>query len=200
MKNALRSARPLFVLAAALVAVNCVAPDADEALDEALADQAALAGSPCSVTYTVTSEWSTGFGAEVVIKNQSGAAYNGWTVTWTYPSGQKITSAWDGVASQSGANVTVTDAGWNKAVANDASVSFGFNGSLSGGNTAPTNFAVNGVSCNGGGGSTTSSSSSSVTSSNSSGSGGSGGAGGSGGSGGSAARAARAARAAESAA
>jgi hypothetical protein len=54
------------------------------------------------------------------------------------------------VVSQSGAAVSVRDAGYNASIATNASVSFGFNGALTGGNTSPSAFTLNGVACTGG--------------------------------------------------
>ena len=36
----------------------------------------------CTVTYQVTNEWSTGFGATATIRND-GDVLNGWNLTWT---------------------------------------------------------------------------------------------------------------------
>jgi len=48
-----------------------------------------------------------------------------------------------------GAQVVASDAGYNATIATDASAAFGFNGSWSGGNADPTDFALNGVPCTG---------------------------------------------------
>jgi hypothetical protein len=103
----------------------------------------------CRVTYTVTNQWSTGFGADVKIDNL-GDAVSGWRLTWSFGAGQTVTQAWNGTATQSGSNVTVTDAGYNGALASGGSTSFGFNGSWNGStNPAPTSFALNGTTCTG---------------------------------------------------
>ncbi|MFK0192016.1 cellulose binding domain-containing protein [Kitasatospora sp. NPDC090308] len=103
--------------------------------------------SSCEVTYAVSSQWGGGFGANVTVANRGTAPVNGWTVAWTFPSGQSVTSLWNGGVAQSGAKVTVTDAGYNRAIAPGSSVSFGFNGSWSTANTAPTAFTLNGAAC-----------------------------------------------------
>ncbi|GCE76620.1 rhamnogalacturonan lyase family protein [Cellulomonas biazotea] len=108
--------------------------------------QAAVA---CRVTYTVTNQWGAGFGGDVKIENL-GDAVNGWTLTWAFPAGQTVSQAWNGVASQSGASVSVKDAGYNAQLATGGSTSFGFNGTWNGtANTAPTSFALNGTACTG---------------------------------------------------
>ena len=108
--------------------------------------QAAAAG--CRVSYTVTSQWPNGFGASVEVNNL-GDPLTGWTLTWTYTAGQTVTQAWNANVTQSGANVTATNVSYNASIATNGSVSFGFNGSWPGPGLAPTNFAVNGVTCGG---------------------------------------------------
>ncbi|GAA3210671.1 hypothetical protein GCM10020256_08940 [Streptomyces thermocoprophilus] len=96
----------------------------------------------CAVTYRVTDEWPGGFQADVQLANTGTAAWNGWSLAWSFADGQKVTSMWNAGYSQSGAAVTVTNAGWNGTVAAGSSVGFGFTGSLSGGNTQPASFKV----------------------------------------------------------
>ncbi|MBB5830104.1 non-reducing end alpha-L-arabinofuranosidase family hydrolase [Micromonospora carbonacea] len=113
----------------------------------ALPANAAAAG--CSVTYAVSSQWGEGFGANVSITNL-GDPVSSWTLTWSYGAGQTVTQAWNATVTQSGAAVTAKNVSYNGSIATNASVSFGFNGSWSGSNPAPTSFALNGVACNGG--------------------------------------------------
>jgi len=112
------------------------------------------AASFCQVTYAVTNQWNTGFGANISIQNTSPSAWTSWSLTFTFPaSGQSVTQLWNGTVSQSGQNVTVTNVSYNGSVAANASVNPapGFNGNWSGSNPVPTNFAVNGNPCNGSG-------------------------------------------------
>ena len=109
---------------------------------------AAQAATGCQVSYSVTNQWSGGFGAAVNITNL-GDAVNGWRLTWSFGAGQTITSLWNGSVVQSGSQVTVTDAGYNANIAPGASTAFGFNGAWTGTNPVPTSFALNGVSCTG---------------------------------------------------
>jgi cellulase/cellobiase CelA1 len=101
----------------------------------------------CSVAYTVGNDWGSGFTADVKITNKGTSTINGWTLTYTYAGNQTITNAWNATVTQSGKNVTATDAGWNGTLAPNGSASFGFQGSYSGSNTAPTTFKVNGLAC-----------------------------------------------------
>ena len=106
----------------------------------------AEAAAGCTAAYTITSQWPGGFGASVAITNL-GDPVTAWTLTFAFPSGQTVTQLWNGVVSQSGANVTVSNASWNGSLGTNATTSFGFNGAGAGG--APTTFALNGTTCTG---------------------------------------------------
>ncbi|HEX5402831.1 MAG TPA: glycoside hydrolase family 6 protein [Pseudonocardiaceae bacterium] len=111
--------------------------------------QASAAASGCSVTYTVTTQWNTGFGADIQFTNL-GSPIAGWTFSFSFANGQTVTGGWNGTWTQSGAKVTVTDAGWNAAIATGGTVDIGSNFAWSGSNTNPTAFTLNGVACDGG--------------------------------------------------
>ncbi len=107
------------------------------------------ASTGCSVTYAVSNQWNTGFGASVSVTNL-GDPVDGWTLTWSFAAGQQITQLWNGTYTQRGAEVAVTDAGYNATIAPGGSVAFGFNGTWDGSsNPSPTSFALNGVACTG---------------------------------------------------
>jgi hypothetical protein len=108
------------------------------------------AASYCQVTYTVSSQWTGGFGANIAIQNTSPSAWTSWSLSFTFPaSGQTVTRGWNGTFTQSGQNVTVTNLSYNSSVAANASVTPGLNGSWSSSNPVPTSFTVNGNACNG---------------------------------------------------
>jgi len=110
------------------------------------------AASYCQVTYTVTNQWPGGFGTNIAVQNTSGSAWSSWSLQFAFPaSGQMVTQDWNGTFSQSGQNVTVTNASYNGSVASSASVSLGFNGAWTTSNPVPTSFTVNGNACNGSG-------------------------------------------------
>jgi len=112
----------------------------------------ALAASSCSVSYTKAWEGGNGFGANIAITNTGDAITNGWTLTFAFPNGQTVGNGWPVTFTQSGANVTVaSNADWNKSIATNATFTAGFNGTFSGTNGIPTSFALNGITCNGGG-------------------------------------------------
>ncbi|WP_225095370.1 cellulose binding domain-containing protein [Streptomyces sp. CoH27] len=104
----------------------------------------------CSVTYTVTSQWSGGFQADVRLTNTGSSPWNGWSLGWSFAGGQKITQLWNADYTQSGSATTAKNLSWNGTVAAGSSVDFGFTGSWSGTNSEPASFAVNDQSCTAG--------------------------------------------------
>jgi O-glycosyl hydrolase len=129
----------LVTVAAVLVASAAVAV--------AVPVSAAAAG--CAVNYAVSSQWTGGFGAAVTVTNL-GDPVTGWTLTWSFGAGQTVTQAWNTTLTQSGTAVTARNVGYNGSVATNGTVSFGFNGSWTGSNPAPTGFVLNGTACTGG--------------------------------------------------
>lgn len=127
--------RAAYVAAGVLVAGGVVSAP--------LAAHAAVA---CDVTYA-TNDWNNGFTANVTVKN-TGDALTSWTLGWTFPnSGQRVTQAWSSTITQSGSQVTATNAAWNGSVPSGGTFSFGFNGTHTGSNPRPAAFALNGASC-----------------------------------------------------
>ncbi|MBP2328223.1 poly(hydroxyalkanoate) depolymerase family esterase [Kibdelosporangium banguiense] len=100
----------------------------------------------CRVTYQPES-WSTGFTADVRITNTGTSSVNGWTLQWTWPGNQQVTSAWNATVTQSGTQANARNVTWNGTIAPNATVSFGFQASHSGTNTAPSAFTLNGSAC-----------------------------------------------------
>jgi len=96
-------------------------------------------------TYTVESEWATGFVANITIKNDTAAPINNWSVNWGY-SANRISGTWN--ATVSGSNpYTATSVAWNSNIAVGQSVSFGFQGDKNGATAErPT---INGTACSG---------------------------------------------------
>jgi hypothetical protein len=113
------------------------------------AQGASAAAAGCRVSYTIGSQWQGGFGATVAVTNL-GDPLTGWTLRWSYGAGQTVTQAWNATVTQSGTAVTAVNVSYNASLATGGSASFGFNGSWTGGNPAPTAFTLNGVACTGG--------------------------------------------------
>jgi endoglucanase len=91
----------------------------------------------CSATYRIDSQWNNGFGATVTVRAGT-SAISSWTVRWTFANGQTISQLWNGVDTPSGASHAVRNAPHNGSLGSGASTSFGFNGTWSGSNSAPT--------------------------------------------------------------
>ena len=73
------------------------------------------------------------------MRNTGTTSITAWTVTFTFPNGQTISQVWNGQYTQTGASVTVRNAGWNGNLAPNSATSFGFLASWNGTNGAPTN-------------------------------------------------------------
>ncbi|WP_405590257.1 non-reducing end alpha-L-arabinofuranosidase family hydrolase [Streptomyces sp. NBC_01190] len=112
------------------------------------ATTSAQAATGCKVDYSITSQWSGGFGASVSVTNL-GDTVTSWRVGWTFPSGQTVTQLWNGTYTQSGSQVTVTNASYNGSLATGASTSFGFNGAFTTSNSVPSTFTLNDTTCTG---------------------------------------------------
>ncbi|MFD0331380.1 cellulose binding domain-containing protein [Streptacidiphilus monticola] len=85
----------------------------------------------------MSNQWNTGFTDNVTVTAGT-AAIHGWTVTWTWPNGQQVTSAWNATVSQSGAAVTASNLSYNGSLGAGASTTFGFQGTWTGANGTPT--------------------------------------------------------------
>ena len=99
----------------------------------------------CSVGYAAN-DWGSGFTANITITNH-GSAISGWTLKYSYAGNQHLSQGWSGTWSQSGQDVTVTNASWNGTLAGGASTSVGANFTYSGADTAPAAFTLNGTTC-----------------------------------------------------
>ncbi|MEU6760936.1 glycoside hydrolase family 18 chitinase [Streptomyces sp. NPDC046853] len=111
------------------------------------AEAAPEAAPAATATYAKTQDWGSGFEGKWTVKNTGTTSISSWNVEWDFPSGTKVTSAWDATVTNSGNHWTAKNLGWNGTLAPGASVSFGFNGSGPG---SPSNCTLNGASCDGG--------------------------------------------------
>jgi hypothetical protein len=113
----------------------------------AVAPSAHAAGAVLTATVTQTSVWSSGYGADVVIRNTGDAAATGWSVEFDLQAGTTVSSSWSSVRTTGGNHYRFTNASWNGTVAPGATVSFGYNAANLG---LPLNCTVNGAPCTGG--------------------------------------------------
>jgi aryl-phospho-beta-D-glucosidase BglC (GH1 family) len=97
-----------------------------------------------SASFQVTSDWGTGFGAQITIANHQTTPISNWVLEFDFAS--SIDSIWNAtVLSDNGTHEVIGNAGWNQTIPAGGAVSFGFNGSpghLTGG---PVNYRLNGV-------------------------------------------------------
>ncbi|MFF7384430.1 cellulose binding domain-containing protein [Streptomyces griseoluteus] len=95
--------------------------------------------------YTRTSEWSTGYSAQYVVTNDTGAAKKDWSLEFDLPAGSKLGSLWNAESSVSGQHVTVKAAKWDTdGLAAGKSVTVGF---VVDGAGDPTGCRVDGSEC-----------------------------------------------------
>jgi cellulase/cellobiase CelA1 len=102
--------------------------------------------SSCHVTDTIQS-WNTGLTSNMTLTNTGSSAINGWTLGFTLPGGQVITSGWNATYTPTSGAVTATNAAFNAAIAPGTSVGFGFQANQTGNAGAPTSFTLNGATC-----------------------------------------------------
>lgn len=96
-------------------------------------------------TYSVDNEWSNGFVGTITITNNTSAPITNWNVSWQYTN-NRVTSGWN--ANVSGSNpYTASNLAWNGNIAVGRSVSFGFQGTKTGG--AAERPVVSGTACGG---------------------------------------------------
>jgi cellulase/cellobiase CelA1 len=100
----------------------------------------------CRVGATVNA-WNTGLTESIIITNTGTSAINGWSLAFTLPGGQTITSGWNATFTSSGSQVTATNVSYNGSLAAGASTSVGFQATHTGNTATPTAFMLNGTAC-----------------------------------------------------
>ena len=81
----------------------------------------------CSASWHLDNSWTGGFQATVTVTAGS-SAITGWTVNWTWPSGQSITNFWNAAITTSGSSVSAANMSYNGALAGGANTTFGLQG------------------------------------------------------------------------
>lgn len=100
----------------------------------------------CEVSYT-KNEWPGGLTAGVTVTNTGTSAVNGWTLAFAFPGDTKVTSAWNAEVTQTGTAVTAKNVSYNGTIAPGGNASFGFQGTWTSDDAAPTAFTLNGTTC-----------------------------------------------------
>lgn len=120
------------------------------ALGTAVPATAAGAALPTAV-FAKSQDWGSGFAGGYTVTNTMSVPLTTWTVSFTLPATEKVTSLWDASLTTSGNTYTATNLSWNAPLAPGATTTFGFNASNSATYQDPAGCTLNGNPCNGGG-------------------------------------------------
>ena len=131
--------------AAALIAAPLLVPSA------ALASTPTTGGmSGLIANFAVTQTWQGGFSGSYTVINDTNAAVDSWSVTFSLPAGETVTSAWNGTLTQSGDNYTITSPTWATPLASGATADVvGLDISSGATQTDPVDCLINGGPCQG---------------------------------------------------
>ncbi|MFI5933181.1 PHB depolymerase family esterase [Actinoplanes sp. NPDC051494] len=100
----------------------------------------------CKVGDTVNA-WNTGLTSSITITNTGSTPISGWTLAFTLPQGQTITSGWNASYTPSAGAVKATNATYNAQLAPGASTGIGFQATHTGNTAPPSAFTLNGATC-----------------------------------------------------
>ncbi|MFI0898152.1 cellulose binding domain-containing protein [Streptomyces sp. NPDC020983] len=107
--------------------------------------------STCAVSYDVSTDWESGFVANISVTNTGPTPINGWTLAFSFPTATETVSGstWNATYTESGQNVIVTPSTYTTDLAPNSgnTVSFGFVGNQTGANPPPAAFTLNGTVC-----------------------------------------------------
>ncbi|WP_030437641.1 extracellular catalytic domain type 1 short-chain-length polyhydroxyalkanoate depolymerase [Actinoplanes subtropicus] len=104
------------------------------------------ASGACRVTATVNA-WNTGLTENLTIANTGATPVDGWSLVFTLPSGQTITSGWNASFSPTAGQVTARNMSYDGAIPPGGSVTVGFQATHTGNTTKPPAFTLNGNAC-----------------------------------------------------
>jgi cellulose 1,4-beta-cellobiosidase len=88
------------------------------------ADPGTVPAGGCAAELVITNAWDGGFQADVTVT--AGAEIAGWSVQVVLPAGTSTDGLWNGEPSGTTGAITVTDVGWNGALARGQTGAFGF--------------------------------------------------------------------------
>ena len=119
------------------------------------ASAAAPTAAPAAATplptaaYTKISDWGSGFQAQYVITNPMSVPLNSWSLQFSLPATEKITSMWGGTDTASGTTHTVAAQSYDTTIAAGSSITVGFDASYSGTYADPSTCKLNSDPCDG---------------------------------------------------
>ncbi|WP_431874968.1 extracellular catalytic domain type 1 short-chain-length polyhydroxyalkanoate depolymerase [Micromonospora marina] len=100
----------------------------------------------CSVSIALNA-WNNGLTENITISNTGTAAVNGWSLTFTLPGGQTITSGWNASYSPASGQVTARNLSYNAVIPARGSTTIGFQATHTGNTARPGSFSLNGSPC-----------------------------------------------------
>ncbi|MEV8435801.1 PHB depolymerase family esterase [Actinosynnema sp. NPDC051121] len=100
----------------------------------------------CRVKYTVNA-WSTGFTTEITLVNTGTQPVGAWSLGFTLPAGQTITSGWNATYSPTSGTVVASNVSYNGSIPAGGYVSFGFQGTHTGNTDEPSSYTYYGLDC-----------------------------------------------------
>ena len=93
------------------------------------------------------SAWNTGLTSNITITNTGSSAISGWSLAFTLPAGQTITSGWNATFAPASGAVTARNVAYNADLAPNASITIGFQATHTGNSGAPSAFTLNDAAC-----------------------------------------------------
>ncbi|MFJ9714828.1 cellulose binding domain-containing protein [Streptomyces sp. NPDC101213] len=98
-------------------------------------------------TATTVSAWNTGLTSNITVTNTGTTAIDGWSLVFTLPAGQTITSGWNARYAPASGRVTAGNVAHNATIPPGASVDIGFQATHTGNTTPPDSYTLNGTAC-----------------------------------------------------
>ncbi len=100
----------------------------------------------CSVSIELNA-WNNGLTENITVTNTGTAAVNGWSLVFTLPGGQTITSGWNASYSPASGQVTARNLAYNAVIPARGSTTIGFQATHTGNTARPGSFSLNGSPC-----------------------------------------------------
>ncbi|MGW5667289.1 extracellular catalytic domain type 1 short-chain-length polyhydroxyalkanoate depolymerase [Micromonospora sp. NPDC003776] len=100
----------------------------------------------CTVNVAANA-WNNGLTENLTITNIGPSAVNGWSLVFTLPGGQTITSGWNASYSPTSGQVTARNLAYNATIPANGSITVGFQATHTGNTARPNSFQLNGASC-----------------------------------------------------
>ena len=98
-----------------------------------------------TLTMAITSDWVTGYNADITITNPGPSTWTSWSATFASP--LTVSSIWNGIYQSTGSGHQVSNETWNGSVAPGASVTFGITGVGDSRQATPSTCRVNNNNC-----------------------------------------------------